>query len=78
MDEWMDVARAWMVSEWERSPSQDIEVLANLRRSVVAYMQEINQAANNQLIRRLSNRGSSCGCDTCEEEEAAVRAEPEE
>ena len=60
----------------DRSGSQDYEVIVKLRASAIVYMEQVTKAAFKQIVRRRCNRGCSCGCDTCEEEEDVVRAEP--
>jgi hypothetical protein len=60
----------------DRSASLDYEVLTKLERSARAYMQWVAQAAFNQVVRRRSNIGCSCGCDGGEEEGATVCTAP--
>jgi hypothetical protein len=83
-----DVGRAWltvmvegdpdkigtMITELaDRSASLDYDVVEKLRASALAYMQEVTKASFKEIVRLRCNRGCSCGCEACEEEEAVVR-----
>lgn len=78
-----EVGRAWLALLVEGDPAKvagfiidladrsrllDFDVTTELQKNASVYMEQVTQAAFHHIIRRRSNQGCSCGCDTCEEE----------